>query len=340
MKVAINGFGRIGRTFLRQSLDYPQIEIVAINDLSDVNNLAYLLKHDSVYREFSAEVEVKIVGDKNYLVVNGQNILVIQEKDPINLPWGDLDVDVVVEATGVFDSYDKASAHIQAGAKRVVITAPVKKDDLKVKTVLLGINEKDLALTNVTSNGSCTTNALAPLAQILSDKIGIKKAILNTVHAYTATQKIVDGIDSKDWRRGRAGADNIVPSTTGAAISVAQVVTSLDNKFDGLSVRVPVISGSLIDFTFISQKQTSVEEINEVLVSASQSNDWKGIIEVTNEPLVSSDILGNICPCLVDLGLTKVVDGDLVKVMAWYDNEWGYTWTLLKHVIKLEPYLK
>jgi glyceraldehyde 3-phosphate dehydrogenase len=339
MKIAINGFGRIGRAFLRQSLDYPQIEIVAINDLSDVDNLAYLLKHDSVYREFSAEVEVKKQGDENYLVVNGQNILIIKEKDPLNLPWKDLGIDVVVEATGVFESYDKASAHIKAGAKRVVITAPVKKDDIKAKTVLLGINEDDLALSDITSNGSCTTNALAPLAQILSDELGVKKGMLNTVHAYTATQKIVDGIDPKDWRRGRAGANNIVPSTTGAAISVAQVVKNLENKFDGLSVRVPVISGSLIDFTFIAERPTSVEEVNNILIKASQSDHWQKIVGVTKDPLVSSDILGNICPCLVDPSLTKVVDGDLVKVMAWYDNEWGYTWTLLEHVSKLQPYL-
>lgn len=339
MRIAINGFGRIGRAFLRQSLDYPQIEIVAINDLSDVDNLAYLLKHDSVYREFSAEVEVKKQGDENYLVVNGQNILIVKEKDPLNLPWKDLGIDVVVEATGIFESYDKASAHIKAGAKRVVITAPVKKDDIKVKTVLLGINEGDLSLSDITSNGSCTTNAVAPLAQILSDELGVKKGMLNTVHAYTATQKIVDGIDPKDWRRGRAGADNIVPSTTGAAISVAQVVKNLENKFDGLSVRVPVISGSLIDFTFIAQRPTSVEEVNNILIKASQSDHWKKIVGVTKDPLVSSDILGNICPCLVDPSLTKVVDGDLVKVMAWYDNEWGYTWTLLEHVSKLQPYL-
>lgn len=340
MRIAINGFGRIGRAFLRQSLDYPQIEIVAINDLSDVDNLAYLLKHDSVYREFSAEVEVKKQEDKNYLVVNGQNILIVKEKDPINLPWKDLDIDVVIEATGIFESYDKSFAHIQAGAKRVVITAPVKKDDLKAKTVLLGINESDLALSDITSNGSCTTNALAPLAQILSEKLGIKKGMLNTVHAYTATQKIVDGIEQKDWRRGRAGANNIVPSTTGAAISVAQVVKNLEDKFDGLSVRVPVISGSLIDFTFIAARPTTVEEINDILAVASQSDRWHGIVEITQDPLVSSDILGNLCPCLVDPSLTKVVDGDLVKVMAWYDNEWGYTWTLLQHVIKLQPYLK
>ncbi len=339
MKIAINGFGRIGRAFLRQSLNYPQIEIVAINDLSDVNNLAYLLKHDSVYREFDADVEVKVQGYKNYLVVNGQSILITQEKDPLNLPWKDLGIDVVVEATGIFESYDKASAHIKAGAKRVVITAPVKKDDLKAKTVLLGINEGDLALSDITSNGSCTTNALAPLAQILSDELGVQKGMLNTVHAYTATQKIVDGIDSKDWRRGRAGADNIVPSTTGAAISVAQVVKNLENKFDGLSVRVPVVSGSLIDFTFLASRITTVEEVNGILFTASQSSRWQGIIGVAKDPLVSSDILGNICPCLVDPSLTKVVDGDLVKVMAWYDNEWGYTWTLLEHVIKLQPYL-
>ena len=284
-------------------------------------------------------MEVKKQGDENYLVVNGQNILIIKEKDPLNLPWKDLGIDVVVEATGIFESYDKASAHIKAGAKRVVITAPVKKDDIKAKTVLLGINEDDLSLSDITSNGSCTTNALAPLAQILSDELGVKKGMLNTVHAYTATQKIVDGIDPKDWRRGRAGADNIVPSTTGAAISVAQVVKNLENKFDGLSVRVPVISGSLIDFTFIAERPTSVEEVNNILIKASQSDHWQKIVGVTKDPLVSSDILGNICPCLVDPSLTKVVDGDLVKVMAWYDNEWGYTWTLLEHVSKLQPYL-
>lgn len=338
MKIAINGFGRIGRAFLRQSLNYPQIEIVAINDLSDVSNLAYLLKHDSVYKEFNAEVTVQS-RNNNYLVVNDQSILIIQEKDPIKLPWKDLGIDVVVEATGIFESYDKASAHIKAGAKRVVITAPVKKDDIKAKTVLLGINENDLALSDITSNGSCTTNALAPLAQILSDELGVQKGMLNTVHAYTATQKIVDGIDSKDWRRGRAGANNIVPSTTGAAISVAQVVKNLENKFDGLSVRVPVISGSLIDFTFLASRRTTAEEVNNILLAASQSSRWQGIVEITKDPLVSSDILGNICPCLVDPSLTKVVDGDLVKVMAWYDNEWGYTWTLLEHVIKLQPYL-
>mgnify|MGYP001222995594 CR=1 FL=1 len=339
MKIAINGFGRIGRAFLRQSLNYPQIEIVAINDLSDVSNLAYLLKHDSVYKEFNAEVTVQSRNNNNYLVVNDQSILIIQEKDPIKLPWKDLGIDVVVEATGIFESYDKASAHIKAGAKRVVITAPVKKDDIKAKTVLLGINESDLALSDITSNGSCTTNALAPLAQILSDELGVQKGMLNTVHAYTATQKIVDGIDSKDWRRGRAGANNIVPSTTGAAISVAQVVKNLENKFDGLSVRVPVISGSLIDFTFLASRRTTAEEVNNILLAASQSSRWQGIVEITKDPLVSSDILGNICPCLVDPSLTKVVDGDLVKVMAWYDNEWGYTWTLLEHVIKLQPYL-
>jgi len=250
---------------------------------------------------------------------------------------------VVVEATGFFDSFEKSNAHIQAGAKRVVITAPSKDDDESFKlggTVLLGINEKDMARTNITSNGSCTTNAVAPVTAILSENPGIKKAVLNTTHAYTATQKIVDGPDVKDWRRGRAGAISLVPSTTGAAITVTKVVKNLKGVFDGLAIRTPVPTVSLADITFIANRETSVEEINNILIEASKKPHWKGILSVTNEKLVSSDLIGITAAAVVDLGFTKVIDGDLVKVMVWYDNEWGYSSTLVEHVIKSGKLIK
>ena len=266
-KVAINGFGRIGRSFFRLAHERNELRIVAINDLADLENLAYLLQHDSVYGKYNHKVGVDLKQKK--LIIDNQKIDFYQEKDPSKLPWGKLGVDVVVEATGFFDSFEKSNAHIQAGAKRVVITAPSKDDDESFKlggTVLLGINEKDMARTNITSNGSCTTNAVAPVTAILSENPGIKKAVLNTTHAYTATQKIVDGPDVKDWRRGRAGAISLVPSTTGAAITVTKVVKNLKGVFDGLAIRTPVPTVSLADITFIANRETSVEEINNILI--------------------------------------------------------------------------
>jgi len=251
MRISINGFGRIGRAFFRLAFEEPNIQIVAINDLADLENLAYLLKNDTVYGKFDKKIEIQ----GNLLVINGKEIPFYQEKDPKDLPWKDLEVDIVVEATGVFSDYIKARAHIEAGAKKVIITAPAKgEEDKQGKTVLLGINDKDLAKFDVISNGSCTTNAVAPVMKILQERIGIKKAVLNTIHAYTSTQRLVDGPNLKDWRRGRAASQNIVPSSTGAAKCVGKVMKDLDGKFDGIALRVPVVCGSIADITFVSNK--------------------------------------------------------------------------------------
>jgi len=330
IKIAINGFGRIGRLFFRQSFNNQKFEIVAINDLGDINNLAYLLKHDSVYRTYDKKVEVK----SKSLIVAGKEVIVLQEKDPAKLPWSKLGVDVVVEATGVFNSYEKAKAHISAGAKRVVITAPAKdSDDDDSKTVLIGINERELKSCALSSNGSCTTNAASPVIQVLLENPGIEKAILNTIHGYTASQALVDGpTRGHDFRRGRAAAQNIIPSTTGAAIAVTRVIPDLVGKFDGIAFRVPVIAGSVADITFLAKRNTSVEEINEIIKKASGQPRWKGILGVVDDQITSSDIIGESYGAVVDLGFTKVVDGNLVKVVSWYDNEWGYVTTLVRHI--------
>lgn len=332
-KIAINGFGRIGRIFLKQALGEKDLEIVVINDLGDVQNLAYLLKYDTVYGRY--DKEVKVEGDK--LVVAGKKILFIQEKDPLQLPWKKLDIDIVVESTGVFESFEKAKVHLDAGAKRVVITAPAKDPDGTLgKTVLMGINNGELETVEMTSNGSCTTNAASPVIQIMAENPGIQKAILNTVHGYTATQNIVDGpIKGNDFRRGRAAAQNIVPSTTGAAIAVTRAIKELAGKFDGLAMRVPVPSGSVADITFLAKRKTSTEEINDIFRKAAKDKRWQGILKVTEDQLVSSDILGEPYGAIVDLNFTKVVDGDLVKILSWYDNEWGYASTLVAHVLRV-----
>lgn len=332
MRISINGFGRIGRAFFRLASEESDIQIVAINDLADLENLAYLLKNDTVYGKFDKKIETR----GNLLVINGNEIPFYQEKDPKNLPWKDLGVDIVVEATGVFSDYIKARAHIEAGAKKVIITAPAKgEEDKQGKTVLIGINDKDLAKFDVISNGSCTTNAVAPVMKILQEKIGIKKAVLNTIHAYTSTQGLVDGPNSKDWRRGRSASQNIVPSSTGAAKCVGKVMKDLGGKFDGIALRVPVVCGSIADITFVSKKDTSVEEINKIFKEAAKEKNWKGIMEATDEQLVSSDIIKTIAPAIVDLSFTKVIDKDLVKILVWYDNEWAYSWTLLQQIKKL-----
>lgn len=331
-RIAINGFGRIGRLFFRQVWNNKNLEIVAINDLGDVENLAYLLRYDSVYRQFSEDV--KTVGSD--LVVGGKKIKVLQEKDPTRLPWKDLKIDIVVESTGAFESFEKASVHIAAGAKKVVITAPAKDDERPdAKTILLGVNEEQFKTCNVTSNGSCTTNAASPVAAIMAETVGIQKAVLNTVHGYTATQNLTDApTKGKDFRRGRAAAANIVPSTTGAAISVARAFPELLGKFDGIAIRVPVIAGSLVDFTFVAKRKTTAEEINDIFRKAAQEKRWKNIMKVTEDQVVSSDIIGESYGAVVDLKFTQVIDGDLVKVFSWYDNEWGYTTTLVGHVLK------
>lgn len=334
-KVAINGFGRIGRMFLKLAVLRPELDVVAVNDLGDINNLAYLLKYDTAYGKSDLDISVK---DGN-LVINGKQIAFISEKDPAMLPWGKLGADIVVESTGFFESYEKASSHLQAGAKRVVITAPAKGDPTLGKTVLMGINEDEMQLCKVTSNGSCTTNATSPVAQIMSETVGIKKAVLNTVHGYTATQKLVDSPDAKDWRRGRAGAQNIVPSSTGAAISVTEAVKNLSGLFDGLAMRVPVVTGSIVDFTFVAARPTSVEEVNSILKQAASQERWSKVFSVTEEQFVSSDIIGAPYASIADLSFTKVIDGDLVKILIWYDNEAGYTNALVEHVIKAGKFI-
>ncbi|MFC1801876.1 type I glyceraldehyde-3-phosphate dehydrogenase [Patescibacteria group bacterium] len=334
IKISINGFGRIGRAFFREVQKNENIEVVAINDLGQLDNLAYLLKYDSVYKQNNSEISIK-TGDKNILVVDGKEILFLNEKDPVNLPWKDLEVDVVVESTGVFTTYDKSQVHIEAGAKRVVISAPVKtKSDLiNGETILVGINEEKLKTCQISSNASCTTNAGSPVLEILRQTIGIEKAMLNTVHGYTASQNLVDSTHKKDFRRGRAAAQNIVPSTTGAAIATTKAITELEGLFDGIATRVPVVSGSIVDITFIAKKDTTVEEVNQILKDASIKEQWKNIFTVTEEPIVSSDILGNPHASVVDLSLTRVVGGNLVKILSWYDNEVGYVNTLIRHVI-------
>ncbi len=356
-KIAINGFGRIGRLFFRQAFvlssealakgeQFP-FEIAAINDLGDLENLAYLLKYDTVYGRYQGQVTSN--KQQGELIVDGKSIKILQVKDPAQLPWKDLGVDIVVEATGFFESYEKAKAHLTAGAKRLVITAPAKDADgsinsprggIEGKTVLMGVNEGELKTVVLSSNGSCTTNAVSPVIQIMSENPGIQKAILNTVHGYTATQNLVDGpTKGNDFRRGRAAAQNIVPSTTGAAIAVTRAIPELEKKFDGIALRVPLVTGSIADITFLAKRKTTAEEINDIFRKAAAEPRWQGILKVSEDQLVSSDIIGEPYGAIVDLGFTKVIDGDLVKVLSWYDNEWGYVSTLVRHVLKIAELL-
>lgn len=328
-RIAINGFGRIGRGFMRAAQERGGIDIVAVNDLTSPENLAYLLKYDSVYGRAPFGVSSK----EKALVVAGKEIPVLSERDPAKLPWAAMSVDIVLESTGFFTDAAKAHAHIDAGAKKVVITAPAKGDG--VETILIGANEQKFGTCDITSNASCTTNAANPLIGVLDESIGIERAILNTTHAYTATQAIVDAPAPDDFRRGRAGAHNLSPSSTGAAKATALAYPHLQGKFDGIAVRVPVPSGSIVDVTFVSKRPTSVEEVNGALRAAAATDRWKRVFAVTEEPLVSSDILGLPYGAIADLQMTRVVDGSLVKVLAWYDNEMGYVHTLLEHVLSV-----
>lgn len=333
-RVAINGLGRIGRQFLRQSYGRKDMEVVAVNDLGSLENLAYLLKYDTVYGQAPFSVE-----DRNgHLIVEGKEIRFLSEKDPAALPWGELKVDVVVESTGVFDDYAKARAHIDAGARKVVISAPVK-EDAGGATILMGLNEERFGTCDVSSNASCTTVSASPVIAILDEAIGIERAVLSTVHAYTATQSLVDspasrGGSKSDLRRGRAAAQNIVPSSTGSAIAVTKAYAPLEGKFDGIALRVPVVAGSVSDITFVAKRPTSAEEVNAALSAAAANPRWKGLFAVTKDQLVSSDIVGNTHGSIAQLDMTRVVDGTLVKVLAWYDNEAGYTQTLVEHVAR------
>ena len=319
VKIAINGFGRIGRNAFKIAFHRDDLKIVAVNDLTDTATLAHLLKHDSTYGAYSRKVEF----DDENIIVDGKPIRVFSEKDPANLPWGDLGVDVVIESTGLFTDPEKAKAHLDAGAKRVVISAPAKGEG--AKTVVLGVNEDTITKDDyIISNASCTTNCIAPVMKVLEDNLGIAKAMMTTVHSYTASQRILDA-PAKDLREARSAAENIVPTSTGASKAAALTIPSLKGKFNGLSVRVPTPVVSLSDITALTKRPTTKEEINELFKKAAREPYYEGILDVTEEELVSIDFRGNSHSCIVDLKLTDVVDGDLIKVVAWYDNEWGYS---------------
>ncbi|MBI1999085.1 MAG: type I glyceraldehyde-3-phosphate dehydrogenase [Parcubacteria group bacterium] len=347
IRVAINGFGRIGRIFFRIALAHPEFEFVAVNDLGGIENLAYLLKYDTVYGRAPFDVRAAQDADRAALVVNERGgaekkVPVFNQKDPALLPWRQLGVDIVVEATGVFDSYEKSKAHLRAGAKRVVITAPVKDEPIGINgaTVLMGVNEERLKTCDISSNASCTTNAGSPVLAILHEEIGIEKAIINTAHGYTASQNLVDGPSSgKDLRRGRAAAANIAPSSTGAAEATTRAIAELAGKFDGVALRVPVVNGSIADITCVMKRMTTADEVNGIFRQAAGTERWKRVFSVTDEPLVSSDIIGSPYASIADLAMTRVVGGDLVKVLAWYDNEMGYAYSLIEHVAKSGKYL-
>lgn len=332
-RIAINGFGRIGRCFFRAAQGNPDIEIVALNDLGSLENLAYLLKYDTVY----GRAPFAVTAEGNSLAIDGKKIAFVQEKTLEKLPWRDMNIDIVVESTGVFTDAEKARGHITAGAKRVVISAPAKGDG--AATVLIGANDDKFGVGEITSNASCTTNAASPLIGILDEAIGIERAILNTTHAYTATQSLVDGPATDDFRRGRAGAQNLGPSSTGAAKATALAYPKFQGKFDGIAVRVPVPAGSIVDVTFVASKPTSVEEVNAALKTAATNDRWKKVFTVTEEQLVSSDIIGEPYGAIAQLDMTRVVDGTLVKVLAWYDNEMGYAHTLVHHVAAVAKHL-
>lgn len=339
MKLAINGFGRIGRTALRVLLERGQeTDLVAINDLTDAPTLAALLKYDSNYGHLGVEVtgettatEPKDGEPVGQITVNGHDVLVFATKDPKQLPWGDLKIDVVIESTGRFTDEEGMQQHITAGAKKVVLSAPTK-DGSPIPTIVMGVNDSELKKgATLVSNASCTTNCIAPVAQVMAEHFGVEKAMMTTVHGYTADQNLQDG-PHKDLRRARSAAVNIVPTTTGATIAATEAVPELRGRFGGVALRVPVSVGSISDFTFLLKRKTTVKEVNDVLSKAAKSKRYAGILAVTDEPIVSSDIIGESHSSIVDLGLTQVLDGDFVKVFAWYDNEYGYCCRLIDQV--------
>ncbi|HJS56103.1 MAG TPA: type I glyceraldehyde-3-phosphate dehydrogenase [Chitinophagaceae bacterium] len=324
-KIAINGFGRIGRATLKAMLNTPELEVVAINDLMSIENAKYLLKYDSVYGLYTNEVSIQ----DDSLLVKGKKIAFYSEKDPENLPWKKLDIDIVVESTGFFTNREDAEKHIHAGAKTVVISGPSKSKD--TPTVVHGVNTQD-GKTSIFSCASCTTNNIGPVAEILDRRIGIKKAILNTVHAYTSSQSLIDAPSGRDLRMGRAAAVNLVPSSTGAAIAVTKALPQLKGKFDGISIRTPVPVVSISDITFVAARNTTADEINNILSEESKTSRYKLVLSISNEPLVSSDIIQSPFASIVDSEMTRVVDSDLVKIMAWYDNEWGFVNQMVRQV--------
>src|SRR6056297_3820654 len=326
-RVAINGLGRIGRATLRALMEEDGVEVVAVNDIADPENLAYLLRHDTVY---GSRTDAR--SEDSRLVVGGdRSIRVLGVKDPAELPWSDLDVELVFECTGLFRTEDEMRRHLDAGARRVVLSAPAKGGD--VATVVPGVNDDDLTGNELVSTASCTTNCIAPVMEVLDRRVGVRKATMTTVHAYTSSQELVDAPAGK-WRRGRAAAANIVPTTTGAADATGKVVPAVSGHFDGVALRVPVAAGSIADIVAVTSRDTSADELNRIFREESESDRYRGVLGVSDDPLVSSDIVGDGHGSLVDLTMTAVTDGDLVKIMAWYDNEWGYAKQMVRHALR------
>lgn len=331
VRIAINGFGRIGRSALKIAFEKKNVEVVAINDLTTIENLAYLLKHDSVYGRYHRSV----TWSKGAMIVDGKRIPVFAERDPSHLPWKRLKVDVVLECTGFFKKREEASLHLNAGAVAVVISAPTSSPD--VPTVIIGVNDRKRSVRNepIVSNASCTTNSIAPVIAVMHEAFGVQKAIMSTIHAVTSSQGLVDRPDGKDFRRGRAAAFNLVPTSTGAAIATTKAIPELGGRFDGIAIRVPVITGSLSDITMLLAERVTVDAVNGALKKASQTSGLKGVLDVTEDPIVSTDVIGASASAIVDLALTRVVDGDLVKLVAWYDNEWGYSHRLVEQALRI-----
>jgi glyceraldehyde 3-phosphate dehydrogenase len=324
-KIAINGFGRIGRAALKVIMETPELELVAVNDLLSIENAAYLLKYDSVYGRYDKTVRT----EDGYLYIGDKKISYYSEKNPSDLPWKSLGVETVIESTGIFTKREDAEKHILAGAANVIISGPTKSID--TPTVVHGVNTQD-GKTNIFSCASCTTNNVSPILEVIGRRVGIKKAILNTIHAYTASQSIVDGPSKKKLRMGRAAAMNLIPASTGAAIATIKTLPQFDGKFDGVAIRTPVVVGSISDITFIAGHVTTAKEINDILKEEAATDRYKEVLSVSDEPLVSTDIIQSPFAAIIDLEMTRVVDGDLVKIMAWYDNEWGFTNQMIRQV--------
>lgn len=327
-RIAINGLGRIGRAALKVILQHPELELVAVNDIAPINNIAYLIQYDSVHGTY----DQKVASTESSLLIGDQEIPFYSERNPENLPWKMHNVNVVIESTGIFTQRIDAEKHIKAGAKTVVLSGPTKSVD--IPTIVHGVNTKE-GKTSIFSCASCTTNNISPIIEIIGRELGINKAIMTTIHADTATNRIVDAPHKKNFRMGRTGLNNLIPTTTGAAVATTKAMPQYAGKFDGLAIRVPVAVGSISDITIITSKPTSVEEVNQILTDASATDRYKDVLGITNDPIVSSDIIKSPFASIADLGLTKVVDGDLVKIMAWYDNEWGFTNQMIRQILEL-----
>jgi glyceraldehyde 3-phosphate dehydrogenase len=327
-KIAINGFGRIGRAAFKIILDTPELDLVAVNDIAPVENLAYLLKYDTVYGRYERPVEARGTS----LMVGGKEYPVLSERDPAQLPWAKMAVDIILECTGVFTRGEDLEKHLQAGAKYVILSAPAKGGG--VPTIVHGVARPQDDSVHMISCASCTTNCITPVVEVMGRRIGIEKAIMTTIHAYTSSQSIVDS-PHKSIRRGRAGAANLVPTSTGAAIATTRVLPQYEGRFDGVAVRAPVAVGSIADLVFVTARETSVDEVNGVFREEAESDRYRGILGVSEDPIVSSDIVRDPRASVVDLGMTQVVDGNLVKVMSWYDNEWGFTNQMIREAARI-----